>query len=647
MRIALDAMGGDLAPAAPVAGAIEASKRYPDVEILLVGDPAPLERELAGHGGKPKNVTIVASDGVVGMDEEPVRVMKSKPRNSARVTAECLAAGQADGVVSLGHTGAAVAAATLFCKRIDGVHRLGIAVPFPRRNGVTIVVDCGGIVDARPEHLYTYAVMARHYVRAAFGVAEPKVGILSVGEEEHKGNKLVKETWELFKKHPIPGFVGNVEGRHLFRDTADVVVCDGFTGNSLLKGAEGLGEMLIGMVKEQLAAIPAIAPLLKELARRVDYAEYGGAPLLGVRGAYVIGHGRSDAKAVANAIRVAHDYIGGRRRRADRGRPRCVPRKRPGVSAFTALVFPGQGAQHVGMGADVAAVDAAAAAVFRTASQVLGYDLLRLCAEGPAAELLRTDVQQPAILATGAAVVSALRASGRLPDAAVGGAMGLSLGEFTALWSAGSLALEDALVLVRERGLGMQEASAAVPSGMSALRCEPEVAEAACAKARDATKGVCVVANLNAPGQVVISGDLPTLAAAEEAAKAAGVRRPIRLEVAGAFHSPLMAPGARRLEKALASVVLKRPRFPVWSNVTGRAHDDPAEIRRNLIAQVTSPVRFLDDVRAARAAGMVRAVEAPPGLVLSGLLGKIDAAIEVRAVPNADAFAAFSLETPS
>ena len=320
------------------------------------------------------------------------------------------------------------------------------------------------------------------------------------------------------------------------------------------------------------------------------------------------------------------------------------------MSAFTALVFPGQGAQHVGMGADVAALAPAAAEVFATASRVLGYDLLRLCAEGPASELLRTDVQQPAILATGAAMVAALRASGRLPEAAVGGAMGLSLGEFTALWSAGALALEDALVLVRERGIGMQEASAAVPSGMSALRCEPSVAEAACATAREATKGVCVVANLNAPGQVVLSGDLPTLAAAEEAAKAAGVRRAIRLEVAGAFHSPLMELGARRLEKALAGVTIRRPRFPVWSNVTGQSHDDPAEIRRNLIAQVTSPVRFLDDVRAAKTAGMVRAIEAPPGLVLSGLLSRIDATIEVRSVPNADAFAAFTpllVESPA
>jgi len=312
--------------------------------------------------------------------------------------------------------------------------------------------------------------------------------------------------------------------------------------------------------------------------------------------------------------------------------------------SFTALVFPGQGAQHVGMGADVAAVHPAARDVFARASKVLGFDLEKVCREGPASELVRTDVCQPAILATGAAVVSALRASGKLPESQVGGAFGLSLGEFTALWAAGSLSLEDALLLVRERGLGMQEASAATPSGMTALRCEEAAAEAACAAGRAATKGVCVVANLNAPGQVVISGDLLTLAAAEEAAKAAGVRRPIRLDVAGAFHSPLMAPGARRLEKALAGVTVAAPRFPVWSNVTGRAHREPAEIRANLIAQVTSPVRFLDCVRAARAAGLSVAIEPAPGLVLSGILGKIDAALTVRSVPNADAFTAFSAQ---
>lgn len=303
-------------------------------------------------------------------------------------------------------------------------------------------------------------------------------------------------------------------------------------------------------------------------------------------------------------------------------------------------MFPGQGAQSVGMGADFAGSFPAAKSVFDVAARVLGYDLLAVCANGPASELTRTDVQQPAILATGAAALSALRESGRVGGSEIGGAFGLSLGEFTALWAAGALTLEDALLLVRERGLGMQEASAAVPSGMSALRCEEAVAAEACAKGRATTGGVCVVANLNSPGQVVISGDLPTLSAAEEAAKAAGVRRPIRLDVAGAFHSPLMEPGARRLEKALSTVTVSRPRFPVFSNVTGRAHEDPAEIRANLIAQVTHPVRFMDCVRNAKAAGMDRAVEVAPGLVLTGLLGKIDSTIAVTSVPNADAVAA-------
>jgi len=312
VRIALDAMGGDKAPAAPVEGALDAVKRFDDVEVLLVGDPATLERELAARGGRPARVTVVASEGVVAMGDEPVRAMKHKPKNSARVAAEQLACGAADGVVNLGSTGAAVAAATLFCKRIEGVSRLGIAVPFPRRGkGVSVVVDCGGIVDARPEHLYTYAVMARHYARVAFGVAEPRVGVLSVGEEEHKGNRLVKETWDLFKKHPIAGFVGNVEGRDVFGDAADVVVCDGFVGNVMLKAVEGVAEMMLGAVKEALPANPGIASTLKDLVRKLDYAEYGGAPLLGVRGAYIIGHGRSDARAVANAIRVARDYVAG------------------------------------------------------------------------------------------------------------------------------------------------------------------------------------------------------------------------------------------------------------------------------------------------------------------------------------------------
>ena len=317
------------------------------------------------------------------------------------------------------------------------------------------------------------------------------------------------------------------------------------------------------------------------------------------------------------------------------------------MPAFTALVFPGQGAQKLGMGVDFAQANEAAQAVFEAASRALGYDLLALCANGPAEALVPTDVQQPAILTVSAAVIEAMRTSGRLPAGAVGGAFGLSLGEFTALWAAGSLTLKDALVLVRERGLGMQEASAAVPSGMSALRCEEAVAEQACAAGREKTGGVCVVANLNAPGQVVISGDLETLAAAEEAAKPLGVRRAVRLEVAGAFHSPLMAPGARRLEATLATVEVKTPQFPVWSNVTGAATDEPEEIRRNLIAQVTNPVRFVACVQAARAAGMARSLEPAPGVVLSGLISRIEPAVEVVSIPDADSLAKVAVGVPS
>jgi [acyl-carrier-protein] S-malonyltransferase len=182
---------------------------------------------------------------------------------------------------------------------------------------------------------------------------------------------------------------------------------------------------------------------------------------------------------------------------------------------------------------------------------------------------------------------------------------------------------------------------------MSALRCEEAVAERACAAARGITGGVCVVANLNAPGQVVISGDLATLAEAEKAAAGLGARRAVRLDVAGAFHSPLMAPGARRLERALSAVSVKRPAFPVFSNVTGRAETDPVEIRRNLVAQVTRPVRFLDCVRSARAAGMVRAVEVAPGTVLSALVKRIEPEVEVVGVPDAPALAALAAGRPA
>ena len=301
----------------------------------------------------------------------------------------------------------------------------------------------------------------------------------------------------------------------------------------------------------------------------------------------------------------------------------------------TALIFPGQGAQKLGMGVDVADRWPQAAAVFARASEVLGLDLLAVCRDGPAEELVRTDLQQPAILTAGVACWEALQASGAVDPSEVAACFGLSLGEFTALHAAGALDLGDALLLVRERGLGMQEASEVQPSGLTALRCEGAEAEAVCAAARERTGGVCTVANLNGPGQVVISGDVASLDVAEGIAKERGIRRPTRLPVAGAFHSPLMQIGADRLARALETVQVRAPRVPVISNVTGRPTRDPDEIRANLVAQVTSPVLFVDCVQSALGLGIDRVIETAPGRVLTGLVRRIDEEGRIALV-NAD-----------
>jgi glycerol-3-phosphate acyltransferase PlsX len=315
MRIALDAMGGDLAPAAPVEGALRALAQFADVEVVLVGDPRVVERELERHGpsaATAKRFSVHDAPEVVSMEDDPVRAMKTLPRNSAKGCAELLGRREVDGVVNMGSTGAAVAAAMMFAQRLEGVKRPGIAVPFPRDHGATVVLDCGANPDARPEHLHQYAVMATLYARAALGVETPRVGILSIGEEEHKGNKLVHDTWEVFRARPIPNFVGNVEAREFFEDRADVVVADGFSGNVALKAVEGMAEYILRQVASLVAAGQATpAALPRMIAGRVDYAEYGGAQLLGMRGAYVIGHGRSDARAVASGVRAARAYVAG------------------------------------------------------------------------------------------------------------------------------------------------------------------------------------------------------------------------------------------------------------------------------------------------------------------------------------------------
>jgi glycerol-3-phosphate acyltransferase PlsX len=318
MRIAIDAMGGDQAPAAPVAGALQALARFDDVEIVLAGDPACIEAELdAGgvDGARRQRLSIHDAPETVGSDD-PVKAVRRGPQVSARACADLLHAGEVQGVLTMGSTGAAVAAATLYCRRLAGVRRTGIAVPLPRPDGVAVCVDAGANPDARPQHLYQYAVMAMHYARVALGVPEPRIGILSIGEEESKGNRLVEETWALFLADPLPNFVGNVEPHSVFEGAADVVVCDGFTGNVVLKTAEGMAGYVLAAVPAALLEIGvegrAVRTVLDALAQRVDYARYGGAPLLGVEGAYVIGHGRSGPEAFSNGVRVIRSYVHGR-----------------------------------------------------------------------------------------------------------------------------------------------------------------------------------------------------------------------------------------------------------------------------------------------------------------------------------------------
>jgi glycerol-3-phosphate acyltransferase PlsX len=317
MRIAIDAMGGDRAPETPAAGAVRAVETYDDVHVVLVGDPprirAALEAPEVAAGAQAHAARLHVHDApdVVDPAQDPVRAIRASARVSARACADLLHNGEVDAVLTMGNTGAAVAAATLYCRRLEGVKRTGIAVPFPRPGGVTVLIDGGANPDAKASHLHQYAIMATHYVRAAFGIDKPRIGILSIGEEEKKGNRLVAETWERFRADPVPGFVGNVEPHALFDDAADVVVCDGFSGNLVLKAAEGMAAFILDGMPEALSGHGIDDPrsVIGTLAKRVDYADYGGAPLLGVEGAYMIGHGRSSPRAYVNGVRVIRSYI--------------------------------------------------------------------------------------------------------------------------------------------------------------------------------------------------------------------------------------------------------------------------------------------------------------------------------------------------
>jgi glycerol-3-phosphate acyltransferase PlsX len=314
IRIAVDAMGGDHAPDTMVDGAVAAA-RHLEAEILLVGAKDRVEAALLPHGPSGRQrVRVVDAPEIVEMTEAPAAALRRKRRASVRVAAECVAKGEAVAVVSAGHTGASVMAAYSAFGTLAGVDRPALATTIPTRTSPAVLLDTGASVECRPQHLLQFAVMGGVYARVALGAARPRVGLLSIGEEANKGNELTREAHRLLKQAPI-NFVGNVEGREIYSGVADVIVCDGFTGNIVLKTSEGLVETVETLLGDELQGTfsSQVGYLLSRRAfrrfrRRVDYSEYGGAVLLGVAGLAVVCHGRSSAKAVRNAIAMAYRF---------------------------------------------------------------------------------------------------------------------------------------------------------------------------------------------------------------------------------------------------------------------------------------------------------------------------------------------------
>jgi glycerol-3-phosphate acyltransferase PlsX len=309
VRLAIDAMGGDYAPREVVRGAVAARDLLPQDEIILVGDEAAIRQELQATRASLDRLTLVHTTQQVGMAEPPVEAVRRKPDSSMRRAMALVRAKEADAVISAGNTGAFVAAAHMVVKRLPGVRRPGISVVLPTFYGPVVLIDVGANVDSRPVHLLQYGIMASVYARKVIGIEQPRVGILSIGEESEKGNELAREARELLSRAPV-SFCGNAEGRDIFNGRFDVVVCDGFVGNIVLKCVEALaGSMFQTIMQEVRALDPEVkgklVPILGELQRRHDSEEYGGAPLLGVEGIVIICHGNSKARAIANALRAA------------------------------------------------------------------------------------------------------------------------------------------------------------------------------------------------------------------------------------------------------------------------------------------------------------------------------------------------------
>ncbi|MDG0812388.1 phosphate acyltransferase PlsX [Cohnella rhizosphaerae] len=308
MKIAIDAMGGDHAPRSTVEGAVAAAAQWPKAELLLVGRPEALNPLLGA--GKPPNVTVVPAADIIAPDDEPVRAVRRKPDASMNVAARMVKEGAADAMISAGNTGALMAAGLLVLGRLKGIDRPGLTSLFPTTDGKGVLtLDLGANMDAKPEHLLQYALMGSMYRQKVHGLAKPKVGLLNVGTEAAKGNELSKAAFELLETAPIH-FIGNVEARDVLSRSCDVLVCDGFSGNILLKAIEGAAETVFGLLKQELTsslrsklAAAVLRPNFRRVGKMMDYKVYNGAPLLGVSGLIVKSHGSSDATATMHAIR--------------------------------------------------------------------------------------------------------------------------------------------------------------------------------------------------------------------------------------------------------------------------------------------------------------------------------------------------------
>ncbi|HTK94823.1 MAG TPA: phosphate acyltransferase PlsX [Terriglobales bacterium] len=314
--ITLDAMGSDRAPKPEVEGAILAARHY-GLKVLLVGKEDVLRAELAHHpSASALPIEIVPAAEVIGMHEKAATAVRTKRDSSMRVALRLVREGKSDGFVTAGNTGAAMATSKMVLGALPKVDRPGLAAVFPTavHGKASILIDVGANVDSKPHNLEQFAIMGEIYYRTIFGTARPSVGLLSIGEEEAKGNDLTRETYPLLKRLPL-NFVGNVEGRDLYNGKVDVIVCDGFVGNVALKISEGLVETVRYLLKQSLSATISsqMGALLSRRAfadfkKRLDYSEYGGAPLLGVKGVTIITHGSANANAIKNALRVAAEF---------------------------------------------------------------------------------------------------------------------------------------------------------------------------------------------------------------------------------------------------------------------------------------------------------------------------------------------------